>query len=146
MGACAGICYNALWFFPVLIVVGGLVTVIWDVWLARKIGKAKAKWENRRRRTRDEVGDAEETVTSQDIQPPVELQIQRPEAVKQRVQAGTSTDHITATGAAAEPGRADSQESMTTEAAAGTPPVADIKTHNISIKLGVSLILGFFGK
>ncbi|KAG9200771.1 hypothetical protein G6514_006627 [Epicoccum nigrum] len=144
LGACAGICYNALWFFPVLIVVGGLVTVIWDVWLAQKIGKAKAKWENRRRRARDEVGDAEETVTSQDIQPPVELQIQRPEAVKRRVQAGTSTDHITATGAAAEPGRADSQESMTTEAAAGTPPVADIKTHNISIKLGVSLIVGFF--
>lgn len=122
------------------------MTVIWDVWLAQKIGKAKAKWENKRRRARNEVGDAEETITSQDIQPPAELQVQRPEAVKRRVQAGTSADHITAIGAAAEPGRVDSRESMTTEAAAGTPPVADIKTHNISVKLGVSLIAGFFGK
>ena len=122
------------------------MTVIWDVWLAQKIGKAKAKWENKRRRARNEVGDAEETITSQDIQPPAELQVQRPEAVKRRVQAGTSADHITAIGAAAEPGRVDSRESMTTEAAAGTSPVADIKTHNISVKLGVSLIAGFFGK
>ena len=122
------------------------MTVLWDVWLAQKIGKAKAKWENKRRRARNEVGDAEETITSQDIQPPSELQVQRPEAVKRRVQGGTSADQITATGAAAEPGRVDSRESMTTEAAAGTPAVADIKTHNISVKLGVSLIAGFFGK
>ena len=37
-GACAGLCYNALWFFPVLLVVGGIVTVLWDAWLGREGG------------------------------------------------------------------------------------------------------------
>ena len=49
-GACAGICYNALWYFPLLIVVGGIVAVLWDTWLAQKIGKAQAQWESKRRR------------------------------------------------------------------------------------------------
>lgn len=29
-GACAGMCYNALWYFPVLLVLGGLITLAWD--------------------------------------------------------------------------------------------------------------------
>ena len=33
LGACAGLCYNALWYFPLLMVLGGLATVIWDGWL-----------------------------------------------------------------------------------------------------------------
>jgi hypothetical protein len=34
-GACAGLCYTALWYFPVLMVVGGAVTALWDMWLGR---------------------------------------------------------------------------------------------------------------
>ncbi|KAL5119310.1 hypothetical protein ACEQ8H_002797 [Pleosporales sp. CAS-2024a] len=30
-GACAGLCYNAIWYFPVLIVMGGTATAMWDV-------------------------------------------------------------------------------------------------------------------
>jgi hypothetical protein len=29
-GACAGLCYNALWYFPVLMLCGGMATVVWD--------------------------------------------------------------------------------------------------------------------
>jgi len=29
-GGCAGMCFSALWYFPVLLVFGGLTTLIWD--------------------------------------------------------------------------------------------------------------------
>ncbi|KAJ4383875.1 hypothetical protein N0V86_000718 [Didymella sp. IMI 355093] len=141
-GACAGICYNALWYFPILIAVGGITTVLWDVWLAQKVGKAKAKWEAKRRRARDEAGDAEEINASQDVHA-VELQVQRPEAVKRRAQAGTSTDRIVSAEAASESGRAGSQRSTELETPIICPPIADVGTHNISVKLGISLIVGF---
>lgn len=126
--------------------VGGLVTVLWDTWLAQKVGKAKAAWENKRRRARDEVGDAEQTSAAQDIQPAQELQVQRPEAIKRRAQASASTELIAAEGAASEPGRANRQRSPEIETLNSPPQIADIKTHNISIKLGLSLIAGFLGE
>jgi chromate transport protein ChrA len=30
ISACAGLCYNALWYFPVIMVIGGLATLVWD--------------------------------------------------------------------------------------------------------------------
>lgn len=135
-GACAGICYNALWYFPLLITIGGVVTVLWDVWLAQKVGKARAKWEAKRRRARNEAGDAEETDASQDVQA-IELQVERPEAVKRRVQAGSSTDRVGSEEAASEP--------TESETPAIAPPVDKAGMHTISVKLGISLIIGFLG-
>lgn len=146
LGACAGICYNALWYFPVLIIVGGIVTVLWDTWLAQKVGKLKAKWETKRRRARDEAGDAEETIAPENTQPTQQLQIRRPEAVKRRVQASSSTGRIAPEEGDPGSGRADSQRSTEHDTTLGPAPVADVKTHNISVKLGVSLIIGFFSK
>jgi len=48
-GACAGLCYNALWYFPLLIALGGIATVIWDSWLDQQIGKLRASWRRKRR-------------------------------------------------------------------------------------------------
>ncbi|KAF3051619.1 hypothetical protein E8E11_005966 [Didymella keratinophila] len=141
-GACAGICYNALWYFPILILVGGITTVLWDVWMAQKVGKAKAKWEAKRRRARNEAGDVEETNASQDIQT-IELQVQSPEAVKRRVQAGNSTDRIVTEEGTSEPGRAGSQRSTDFETPVSAPSVAEVGRHTISVKLGISLIAGF---
>lgn len=109
------------------------------------MGKAKAKWESKRRRTRDEGGDAEETNASQDVQPAQELQIQRPAAVKRRAQAGSSTDQIVTEAAASEPEGADSRRSIESETISAAR-VADVETHNISIKIGISLIAGFLGE
>jgi hypothetical protein len=145
-GACAGICYNALWYFPILIVAGGVTTVLWDTWLAQRVGKLKAKWESKRRRARNEAGDAEEVPASQDIQPVQQVELRRPDAVKRRPQAGNSTDRIVPEEDVSSSGRAASQFSTEPVTAADLPPVADVKTHNISIKLGLSLIAGFLGK
>ena len=54
-GACAGMCYTALWYFPLLIAIGGFVTLIWDLWArgvvgryqqTKKAGKAPAREES----------------------------------------------------------------------------------------------------
>lgn len=138
-GACAGLCYNALWYFPVLIVIGGLTTVLWDIWLERRVGKMRAAYLAKRRRARNEQGDAEEIqATTQTI--PIELQ--RPEAVKRRVGTGSSTDRIVPE--REEAGRSHAGEHpVVDDVTAMNEPVADVKTHNISVKVGVSLIVGF---
>lgn len=46
-GACAGLCYNALWYFPVLMVIGGFLTSIWDGRLYQQFLRAKIAWKNR---------------------------------------------------------------------------------------------------
>lgn len=139
-GACAGLCYNALWYFPVLIAIGGLMTVAWDVFLQQKVGKWKAKYVARRRRARNEEGDAEEVAAT----PIVSVGVQRPEAVKRRVQSGSaSTDPmLVAEEEEDEAGPSRTGERQHRE----ETPVADTRTHNISIKVGVSLIAAFFGK
>lgn len=140
-GACAGLCYNALWFFPVLIVIGGATTVIWDIWLKQRVGKARARYAAKRRRAINEGGDAEEVATTQSI--PVE--VRRPETVKRRAQVGASTDHILAE--QTEAGPSGTGERRGEEDATNTfvTPAVDTRTHKISIKVGLSLAAGFFG-
>jgi hypothetical protein len=46
-GACAGLCYSALWYFPLLMVVGGFVTTAWDGWGARWVRGVKRWWRER---------------------------------------------------------------------------------------------------
>jgi chromate transport protein ChrA len=47
-GACAGLCYSALWYFPVLVLIGGVAAVIWDLFLSRAIGRYLAKRQQKR--------------------------------------------------------------------------------------------------
>jgi chromate transport protein ChrA len=42
-GACAGMCYNALWFFPALMAAGGISAVLWYGGLAAKTRQAR-RW------------------------------------------------------------------------------------------------------
>jgi chromate transport protein ChrA len=49
LGATAGMLYNALWYFPVIIVVAGCVTLVWDSGVLRPVGKALMSMVRRRR-------------------------------------------------------------------------------------------------
>lgn len=143
MGACTGLCYNALLYFPILILIGGVATVIWDVWLQQIVGKMRAKWEANRRRARNEGGDAERVNTSQSI-PLKEHAHAAPAKLTQRKLQGEGSEGHTST--EQDPTGQDSlANSSAGEGAesAEAAPVADTKTHNISIKLGISLIVGF---
>jgi hypothetical protein len=46
--ACAGLCYNALWYFPLLMVLGGVSTFAWDLWARNFVGSVKGRWRRRR--------------------------------------------------------------------------------------------------
>ena len=46
-----------MWYFPLLMLLGGLVTVIWDGWLSQKLGTVKTKL---KRRIRNPEGMTEE--------------------------------------------------------------------------------------
>ncbi|PGH17146.1 hypothetical protein AJ79_01284 [Helicocarpus griseus UAMH5409] len=58
MGGCAGLCYNALWYFPVLILIGGACTASWDLFGRQKIAKMRRKL---RPRNPDPQREAEES-------------------------------------------------------------------------------------
>lgn len=60
-GACAGLCYTALWYFPVLMVIGALTTLGWDCWARGVVGR----YRERRKRRKEEEEDAE-TAASRD--------------------------------------------------------------------------------
>jgi hypothetical protein len=38
--ACAGLCYTALWYFPVLMAGGAVAAVIWDLYLRKAVARA----------------------------------------------------------------------------------------------------------
>ncbi|KAJ6142837.1 hypothetical protein N7471_002290 [Penicillium samsonianum] len=52
-GACAGLCYNALWYFPVLMIIGGFLTSIWDGWLYQQVLRVRIVWKNRHARPQE---------------------------------------------------------------------------------------------
>ncbi|KAL3476609.1 chromate transporter-domain-containing protein [Aspergillus californicus] len=60
-GACAGLCYSALWYFPILMVTGGLATALWDGWLSQQIRRLKSAWRNRNRQPEPERDALEST-------------------------------------------------------------------------------------
>lgn len=57
-GACAGMCYNALWYFPVLMVIGGIAAVVWYGWMLQSIRKLKSKLKRRKSNTESQVEEA----------------------------------------------------------------------------------------
>ncbi|KEF60531.1 uncharacterized protein A1O9_02092 [Exophiala aquamarina CBS 119918] len=60
-GPWAGLCYTPLWYLPVLILTGGIVTSVCDLWLQQQVGKVKVKWVRRRRGASDilDLGEAD---------------------------------------------------------------------------------------
>lgn len=144
-GACAGLCYNALWYFPVLMVIGGFTTWIWDSWLNQKVGKLQSKL--RRRRQQNKEGAAE-----QNAPPPEPVSTaEEPEragpstGLSRRNPAANSKDNISVI---REQSGNTSIQQLTRESDERTEQatqVADTSTHAISVKVGVGLIVAFFG-
>ncbi|KOC07233.1 hypothetical protein AFLA70_580g000500 [Aspergillus flavus AF70] len=65
-GACAGLCYSALWYFPVLMVAGGVATAFWDGLVYQQILRAKNGWKNRNRQPEPE-SDAPDSAGSEHV-------------------------------------------------------------------------------
>ncbi|KAF2017690.1 chromate ion transporter-like protein [Aaosphaeria arxii CBS 175.79] len=136
LGACAGLCYNALWYFPVLILIGGIATAIWDVWLHRVVGKMRAKREAKRQRRN--APDAERL----DVAPSVPLeentQAHTANLARRKQQVESSQGQTTT-----EPDSTANSSGREGPDTVESAPVTDTKTHNISVKVGLTLIVGF---
>lgn len=136
LGACAGLCYNALWYFPLLMAIGGIITVAWDLWMRATAGRVKAGFERRRRNRQREEEEEEHTEASGR---PVQLEERAPEATGTQRNSGVShRSNISVVPVLPE----HTGESSKGETADQT---IDMVSHAIPVKLGLAIIAGFFG-
>ncbi|OJJ54851.1 hypothetical protein ASPSYDRAFT_210594 [Aspergillus sydowii CBS 593.65] len=125
-GACAGLCYSALWYFPVLMVAGGVATALWDGLVYQQILRAKSAWRNRNRQPEPE-SDAPDSTGSQDTAASNSAQGPGMEMLRMRKpDAGTVPPQST-----------DTQAS---EGSQG-PPSHD---HVIRVRVGLIIFVSFF--
>jgi len=128
--ACAGICYSALWYYPLLMVVGGITTMSWDTWLVRLVGRYKAGLERRRRRRSIEGqrGDAVagDVTLGDTVQP-------SPTAVRRPGMSRPASERARPRSPAA---------SLQSGAVAATAPNG---SYMLSARLAMAIVVAFFG-
>lgn len=133
LGACAGLCYNALWYFPVLMLIGGFTSVIWDGWMSQKVAKLRASL-NKKRKNPDSA--VEEAGAADSVQ--LDDRTTSQSSVHRRNAAASS---VKTTGS----GSASKQAAVDT----GSPIVEaltnDTLHHKIRVKVGIAITIIFFG-
>ena len=134
LGACAGVCHNALWYFPILMVIGGSSTVFWDLFASKKVGKMRAK---RQQRKLNLQRMAEES----DAQPSVPLDQTPSAAGLQR--RGASKDAQNSAEASTTP--ASDNNSGGRDEADTQARAVNTDSHSLPVKWGILIIAGFFG-
>lgn len=132
LGACAGLCYNALWYFPLLLVLGGLATVIWDGWMSQKIGKLRVALKRRRRNPH---GVAEEASLDNSVALGAGIEgqgiVQRRNVATGSMRSNTPVDAL--------------PQSSVSNAGLQSAGVEDSTHHTIRIKIGIAIVVLFFG-
>jgi hypothetical protein len=114
--ACAGLCYNALWYFPVIMIIGGSMTVIWDQWLRGKVGRIRAKMNGSERSPRT---DEEAEITQ------IEMAVSTPSTdLNESRQAVGSNQH--------------------TSSPPNERPAVEDHYHRVPLKVGIAIIVGCF--
>lgn len=141
-GACAGLCYNALWYFPLLIAMGGTVTAIWDLWLRQKLVRLKRRL-HERRRPPPPIREAE---AGHDPSHAVELRtlpVDSPSTGLQRRTGGISSESANETPETV--GQPKREDVAVVPVETAPSPATDMRSHGISIRTGTTIILAFFG-
>lgn len=154
-GACAGLCYSALWFFPGLILIGGIVTAMWDIKLRQIVARVKRRRQQRRdaRRTTPatESRPADESAEQGEIIVLPAMAAQEDRTDKSGLQRRTATAATPpASTAGSEAGPSATQEmgraSGTSSDIARRPTAPiDVRAHVIPVRTGIIIIVGFFG-
>lgn len=138
-GATAGMLYNTLWYFPVLMVVGGLSTTIWDYrWLQRLARRIKPARRVEQMPTQDV--EASEIATELTNTAPVHLADRRSQVSslhsREHIATGSQTvSHNTQSNCNESTMRNDDQERIVPEA---------LKMRVFSWKIGATIIACFF--
>ncbi|EAW13587.1 putative chromate ion transporter [Aspergillus clavatus NRRL 1] len=131
LGACAGLCYNALWYFPLLMVIGGMSTVVWDGWMSQFIRKTRLKW-----RRRD--SHLEEARQANDVPSEVELQEQQ-DRQSQMITVNQSNMRSRKTRQATMPLPESTSDTQTLSS-----EVSSSQDHIIRIRVGIMACIAFF--
>ena len=152
-GACAGVCYNALWYFPMLMLAGGLASVIWDGWMAQRVRKLKMIWQSRHSRPAEPEEAAIPPSASGEIQSaPIELQELGGNSQGSIMEG--SSQQITSVRSRKETPANEARSPQIPRAVepspANTPRIdgegQPSKAHFIRVWVGISIIVLFFGR
>jgi chromate transport protein ChrA len=122
LGGGAGLCYSALWYFPILMVIGGLTTLLWDCWIQQRIVAIRKRFQKREEQKPQQP--VIEEVTADEAAVPVD---QKPAADKN---AAVRRSTASRTNAPVE--------------VAPEPAAPALPHHYIPIKIGIFVIIGFF--
>lgn len=128
LGACAGVCYTSLWYFPVLMAIGGLVSVVWDGWMYHWMRHLKAKWTSIR--ARPQQADAGETAQSIPLEQAPQHQVQDQNEFKRR---------------RASP-RPETLPQTSTDVDLADSEIRPSQEHVIRIRTGIIIVTLFFGE
>ncbi|KAK2800457.1 hypothetical protein FQN50_008131 [Emmonsiellopsis sp. PD_5] len=128
MGGCAGLCYNALWYFPVLIVIGGACTATWDLFGRQKVAKIKIKL---RRRNSDPQREVEESIT-------------QPTPLREQPRSTGNVQKRSVPASAANSSNIPADDSADGEEEIRRVASVDTRSHRIPAKWGLVIIAGFF--
>jgi chromate transport protein ChrA len=140
-GACAGLCYNALWYFPVLIVAGGLVCGVWDVWAQRAVARLRLKWQKRSQ----EPGATEEAMPHHITSVEMNDRADPAHGLQKRVVARPEGPHQTHT-EASHHGVNEEEPEPSTRPASAPERVSTSKYYTIPIATGIGIIAMTFGE
>jgi chromate transport protein ChrA len=131
-GACAGLCYNALWYFPLLLASASFATLIWYGYLKRTLGSMVAKRRRRRRTSENELNETSAEGHN--------VEMQTAPAQSNLVQRKPDT-----------PAAEETQVTAESRPAGQRPPPLypepadpEQEEYKIRVRVGVSLVVGFF--
>jgi chromate transport protein ChrA len=152
-GACAGLCYNALWYFPALMLIGGSTLMIWEVWLRQRVDKWRARTKRRRSdpQTLAEESAVPETVDLQNLGQDATVQLKPEPTSDSGFQRRRAATHPAAP-PTAEGSKSDGINTETAKSAGPTndeqppeiTPSVDHLTHAIPVTAGITIIVSFF--
>jgi chromate transport protein ChrA len=142
-GACAGLCYNALWFFPMLVAVGGFAAGLWDTWLRQTIEKVRVQRRRRKEQAatagggeREEAGlDGGESIEMRAVNK-IHLHQQ---GLQRRQQASTSAD-MNESARPAENGSTSRSVGQSPTARTQVDRSLDMSYYSISVATGIGMI------
>ncbi|KAL7273659.1 hypothetical protein RUND412_003471 [Rhizina undulata] len=132
IGACAGLCYNALWYFPLLMVIGGTATVTWDLWAFRTARRVRSKLSRKKLVEDPEREPIQQVVVSLDLRVPEPAARSRPTSVRSGINV-IPPEPVNATEAR------EAQEEVKVKV-----PTMDTSSHAIPVKIGFAIIASFF--
>lgn len=138
-GATAGMLYNTLWYFPVLMVVGGLSTIIWDYrWIQNLVRKLRPA----RRTEQTQSGDVEAINGGSELTdaPPAESSGQ----TKNASSSPSTGDTATAPQSVSNESRSNGKEVTARDEEQERIVPDALKMRVFSWKFGATLIAAFF--